>query len=360
MGRVLMAMLKISDSFTKLTFLCFGVGAVGTYVGGSLALTGHKVVFLDKPAVVSQIKTRGLRLHLTDGSYHYSNPDIVSTIEEALTHGPFDLGIVAVRSGDTQSLLKSLKPYIIALPPVLCLQNGVENEALLYDAFGGDRVIAGVITSDVKCCAPGEISLEQRRGLGIASGHFLAPTVTTLLNESGMKTRLYDNTYSLKWSKLLGSLMFYASTLILGMPLAEMIARADLCKLEAAQLSEALNVMRAQDIPVYNLPKMPAKTISVIIRSIPNICNPIIAKTLGIKHLISLSHAGNGLGDNESEAPFINGAVVRYGKQYRVSTPVNNFMLDLITQISTGEISKDEYFQQPEKLVAAIRKNNIN
>ena len=34
------------SSFPKLSFLCFGVGAIGTYIGGSLALIGQKVVFV--------------------------------------------------------------------------------------------------------------------------------------------------------------------------------------------------------------------------------------------------------------------------------------------------------------------------
>jgi ketopantoate reductase len=30
----------------RLRFLCFGVGAIGTYIGGSLALAGHDVDFV--------------------------------------------------------------------------------------------------------------------------------------------------------------------------------------------------------------------------------------------------------------------------------------------------------------------------
>ena len=45
--------------------LAFGAGAIGTYIGGSLALAGHQVVFVEQPKVVDELRERGLRLDLT-------------------------------------------------------------------------------------------------------------------------------------------------------------------------------------------------------------------------------------------------------------------------------------------------------
>jgi hypothetical protein len=49
----------------KLKVLVFGAGAIGTYIGGSLALTGQQVVFIERPKVVEDLRLRGLRLDLT-------------------------------------------------------------------------------------------------------------------------------------------------------------------------------------------------------------------------------------------------------------------------------------------------------
>ena len=46
----------------KLKVLSFGAGAIGTYIGGSLALAGHPVVFVEQPAVVEELRQRGLRV----------------------------------------------------------------------------------------------------------------------------------------------------------------------------------------------------------------------------------------------------------------------------------------------------------
>ena len=48
----------------KLNFLTFGAGAIGTYIGGSLALAGHQVTFLEQPKVAGELAQRGLRLEL--------------------------------------------------------------------------------------------------------------------------------------------------------------------------------------------------------------------------------------------------------------------------------------------------------
>ena len=52
----------------KCNVLVFGAGAIGTYIGGSLALTGQHVVFLEQPAVVDELLTRGLRLVFVDSA----------------------------------------------------------------------------------------------------------------------------------------------------------------------------------------------------------------------------------------------------------------------------------------------------
>ena len=44
----------------KVLFL--GAGAIGTYVGGSLAASGQRVGFIERPDTADQIARRGLRI----------------------------------------------------------------------------------------------------------------------------------------------------------------------------------------------------------------------------------------------------------------------------------------------------------
>jgi 2-dehydropantoate 2-reductase len=61
-----MALSELSSNLNgKLKVLSFGAGAIGTYIGGSLALAGHQVVFVEHPSIVDELRERGLRLDLT-------------------------------------------------------------------------------------------------------------------------------------------------------------------------------------------------------------------------------------------------------------------------------------------------------
>src|SRR5688500_7908949 len=136
----------------KLKVLTLGAGAIGTYVGGSLALAGNQVVFVEQSKVVEDLRQRGLRLDLTLDKRRQIKDAvrvdpasfvIVSTLEDALRYGPFDVALFALKSFDTQAVLEGMKPFADKMPPILCLSNGVSNEPAIAEALGNDKVIYG-------------------------------------------------------------------------------------------------------------------------------------------------------------------------------------------------------------------------
>ena len=117
-----------------MNFLCFGVGAIGTYIGGSLAVSGQRVVFVERPEVAADVRQRGLSLKIgrDEHEHRVEHPDVVGSLAEALERGPFDAAILAVKSFDTPSVLAEASRMVEEeMPPILCLQNGVENETLI-------------------------------------------------------------------------------------------------------------------------------------------------------------------------------------------------------------------------------------
>ena len=94
-------------------------------------------------------------------------------MEEALQKGPFDVAIFAMKSFDTAAALEEIKPFKDKVPPILCLQNGVDNEPAIAAALGPDHVIPGTITVVVARLAAGDIVLEK----GVWDGdHSRVPT----------------------------------------------------------------------------------------------------------------------------------------------------------------------------------------
>ena len=220
----------------KLNILSFGAGAIGTYIGGSLAQAGNRVVFVEQPAAVQELRAKGLRLDLTIGrntifDIHDTSVAFASSLEEALQSGPFDIAIFALKSFDTTAALEGMKPFADRLPPVLCFSNGVDNEPAIGAVLGADKVIAGTVTSSVGRRAVGDIVLESMRGVGVADGHPLSLFIAGALNAAFLNAHLYRHAADMKWSKMLTNLPANATSAILDMTASEVFAHPGLFRL---------------------------------------------------------------------------------------------------------------------------------
>ena len=334
--------------------LSIGAGAIGTYIGGSLAIHGHKVTFLEMPGVVEKLRGSGLCLEIESHPLRISDPSLASSLEEALALGPYDVAIFALKSYDTRNAIESLMRYPAELPPILCLQNGISNESLLISAFGAENVIAGSVTSAVGRRAAGEIVLERLRGVGIEGNHRLSGTLVSAFNQAGLNARLYSNPASMKWSKLVTNLPANASSAILNLTPGDIFSNPDLFKMEIRQLREALAIMKAQNIPVVDLPGTPVRLFAFAIRSLP----------LELSRIILKRAVGSGRGGKmpsfhidlynqrgKSEVAYLNGAVADEGDKKGIPTPVNRFLTDTLLALTQGKIPLNTYAQKPAKFL---------
>jgi 2-dehydropantoate 2-reductase len=345
----------------KLRVLSFGAGAIGTYIGGSLALHKHRVVFLEQPEIVATLRERGLHLKLGNIEHALPNPIIASSLDEVLAQGPFDVGLFALKSFDTAPVLETLLPYRDRLPPILCLQNGVENEAAITAALGAEKVIAGTVTSAIGRRHAGDIVLERLRGLGVAQGHPLSETLVAALEEAGLNARLYPRAADMKWSKMLTNLVANATSAILDMTPAEIFSHPGLYWLEIEQLREALRVMAAQHITVTDLPGTPVRLLAFAVHSLPTaLSRPLLRRAVGggrggkmPSFYIDL-HSRRG----KSEVDYLNGAVVRFGERNGIPTPVNRLLNEKLLGLTEGRIPLDGYAKQPEKLLRELIRNS--
>ena len=137
----------VSTRSDKLNILVYGAGAIGTYLGGSLARTGHRALFLERPGAAADLRSQGLTVELPAGTFQDPNPEVAESLDAALAQGPFDAALFALKSFDTAEAAAAMAAQPLPMPPVLCLQNGVENEKILRETLGPDGVIAGTVTS---------------------------------------------------------------------------------------------------------------------------------------------------------------------------------------------------------------------
>ncbi|MCX6036867.1 MAG: 2-dehydropantoate 2-reductase [Chloroflexi bacterium] len=348
--------------------LTFGAGAIGTYIGGSLALTGNRVVFVEQPKAVEELLHRGLVLNLaadhrrqttddpSSAVYRPSSVEFVSDLDEALNRGPFDVAIFALKSFDTAAALDGMRPHADQLPPIFCLSNGVDNEPTLAAVLGVDKVIAGTVTSSVGRRAVGDIVLERLRGVGVADRHPLSLFVAEALNAAGLNAHLFLRAADMKWSKMLTNLPTNATAAILNMTAAEVFAHPGLFQLEMRMLRESLAVMRANRLRVVDLPRVPVRALALGTRLPEFVARPLMLKAVGggrggkmPSFHIDL-HSGRG----KSEVDWLNGAVVRYGEKAGVPTPVNKLLTETLLALTKGELPLETYSRQPEKFISLV------
>ena len=349
----------------KLKILSFGAGAIGTCIGGSLALAGHEVVFVEQEAVVESLKQTGLTLDLRLDKrrkekeiFIFKSPVVSfeSSLDRALARGPFDVSLFALKSFDTVPALERIENQAAKMPPILCLQNGVDNELAIASIVGDDKVIFGTVTSAVGRLAAGSIVLEKLRGIGVAAGHPLSARITAALDGALLNARLYPNAADMKWSKMLTNLVANASSAILDMTAGEIFSDPGLFQMEMRMLKETLAVMSAQRIKVTDLPGTPVRALALGTRLPAFLSRPLMTKAIGggrggkmPSFHIDL-HAGRG----KSEVDYLNGAVVRAGAKFGIPTPVNRTLTDTLLALARGEQSKDVYSRKPEKLLELI------
>ncbi len=340
-----------------MNFLCFGVGAIGTYIGGSLAVNGQRVVFVERPEVAAEVRRSGLSLRIGAQEHRVEQPEVVGSLAEALQRGPFDAAILAVKSFDTQAVLAEAVGFGTGMPPVLCLQNGVENEPAIAQMLGPTHVVSGTVTTAVGRRAAGSITVEKLRWVGVATDHPIGPALVQALTSAGLRAKGYPSGPGMKWSKMLTNLLANASSAILDLPPAQIFAHPGLFRVEMRMIREALAVMDAQSIGVTDLPATPVRALIWAVRRLPQtLSQPLLVQFLGKGRGAKMPsfHIDLYAGRGQSEVEYLNGAVVRFGQRLQVATPVNRWLTQTLLDLTTGRLDKVKYAHQPELFIQAI------
>lgn len=337
--------------------LCFGMGAIGSYIGGSLAYAGCDVVFVERPEVVNTARFTNIKINKPVGEILVEQVEVSADIETLLSERKFDVAILAVKAFDTAGIVNSLLGIKKILPPILCLQNGVENEQLIEEKLGTGSVIGGSITSAVGRNGLGDVKLEKLRGVAIEKGIPLSESLVEVFNLAGLNAKGYPIRADMKWSKMLTNLLVNASAAILDWSPAKVLGNPVTYKIEVLQIREALAVMKKLNIRVVNLPGTPVKLLITLLDALPLnfgrvIIGSALAKGRGAK-MPSL-HIDLQAGRTRSEVEFLNGAVVRFGEKVGVPTPVNRVLTNILLELTEGKQDRQIYSNHPEILLKLI------
>ncbi len=349
--------------------IVLGAGAVGCYLGGRLALAGHKVTLVGRAPLVEA--TRGVGLLLHEDDVRSVPAAVTSSWEEALdVSGSPDVVFATVKAFDVPAVAALLAEAHGGFP-VVAWQNGVGSEERLASVLGSGRVVSATLTASVSMPQAGIVQVNTPgRGVAVApvvdergaAATALAAELGQVLRSTGIKVLFAPDHRSLKWSKLCLNIMLNASCAILDRAPAEVAADPLVFDLERAAFAEASAVMdrlgaRPVRLPGYSLPVVRA----VFLRA---------PAWVGRAAMARLGGGGRGgklpslLGDlrrgrRRTEIDYLNGAVAEWGKRLGVATPVNGVLASLVAGLAAGTIDPADFRGNPRGLWRFVQQTSV-
>jgi 2-dehydropantoate 2-reductase len=335
-----------------------GAGAVGGYVGGHLARSGHDVTLIDFWAAnVEAIKRDGLQLSgMTPDETCVVRADAIQLHEVAALsrRAPVDIAILSVKSYDTEWATSLIRPHLAPGGYVVSLQNCI-NEEQVAGIVGWGRTV-GCIASriSVELYGPGQIRRQAPRS---ASGHTVfrvgevhgRPThrVQRLAEMLGNvdAARVTTNLWGERWSKLCHNAMRNGISAATGLPGKQLDHYENIRKLIIKIGAEAVKVGQALGYEIEKVGKLPPDRLALAgdgdAAAIEEIEELLLSESSGGARgeLQRPSMGQDMVKGRPTEIDFINGFVVRKGEEIGMSTPANAMITALVKRVERGELS---------------------
>ena len=140
------------------------------------------------------------------------------------------------------------------------------------------------------------------------------------------------------------------------MSATEILANRKLYEIEIKMLRECLAVMKAQKIPVVDLPRTPVRALAFATCLPLWMSKPFLSRAAGAGRggKMPSFHIDLYSGRGKSEVEYLHGAVVRAGEKFGVATPVNKVLTETLMKLTNKEIPLEGFAHQPEKLLVLI------
>lgn len=297
-------------------YIVFGAGAVGGVVGARLRQAGHEVGLIARGAHLEAIRTHGLRLLTPIEDVTLEIPAAADPAElEVGREG--DVVLLAVKSQDTLGALDQLRAAGAYEVPVVCLQNGVENERIAQRRFAD--VYGAYVLAPTNHLEPGVVEATGAKLSGfLYFGRYPSGTdercaeLATTLSEASFASKVVEDVMRLKYAKLLLNLANVVGALFADGP--------ELSEVEARVRAEGEAVLAAADIPHDDPHASDRQT---------------RWKDLGVAAIEGRIRGGSSSwqslkrGTGAIETDYLNGEISLLGRLHGVETPLNDALCRL-------------------------------
>jgi 2-dehydropantoate 2-reductase len=285
-----------------------GVGGTGGYFGGLLARAGEVVTFIARGATLAALRADGLTVESRlEGTFTVP----VHATDDATTVAPVDLVLFCVKSYDTTTAARQIRPLLGPETVILSVQNGVDNEERIAEVVGPTPVIGAIAGVSAHSQTPGVIVIDQEPGelrFGELTGG-TSPRTERLLRvfqRAPFTATLHPDIRTQLWEKFVFICALSGVTSLVRLPIGPILRYPETTQLFRGVMAETAAVGRARGV---GLPDERVEYWFQVSREI----NPAVYGSM--YHDLA---AGRRL-----EVEALNGTVVRFGHDLGIPTPLN-------------------------------------
>ena len=300
-----------------------GIGGMGCLFGAKLSQVAEVTLLGNWPAQLTALRENSLQLIQPNGR---SQTIPLTVSNHPQTVAPADLALILVKSSQTQQAAEAAQQLLKPSGVALTLQNGLGNLEQLTAVLGSNHTHFGITSEGAAIVEPGVVHHAGEGHTYIAdSASSVGETavspqeIVTLFQAAGFQTSLAKDAAGLVWGKLAINAGINPLTAILQQPNGFLVENGAARRLMQQAAAEAAQVAAAQgiDIPFADAAE---ETLTV-------------AQATAANHSSMWQDVANG---RPTEIEAINGAIVEYGRQFGIPTPVNDVLVTAVRQLEQG------------------------
>lgn len=305
-----------------------GAGAMGAVLGAYLQKGGADVTLVDPyKEHMDMIKDRGLVLNNAQGE---SETIKMKTAYDADDIGIMDYVILMVKGNFTEVALKGAKQAIDDQTFISTFQNGLGNVEIIENTIPKERILYGCLNMASILKAPGEVYGNLFDEINVHIGSIVKDNqqkkvgeeLARILSKGGANS-LYDENIDLHvWSKAMVNIVINASCALVRLNGDQAGKNQYFQQIVIKLTQETLAVAKAKGIEGLDFVSFFTKVL------------PAARKTAG-DHYPSLAQDVM-IAKRPTEIDFLNGAVVKMGKEEGIEVPVNETITNLIKTIESN------------------------
>lgn len=302
-------------------FLIVGAGGVGAYFGGRLALDGNEVMFVARGPHREAMQRDGLKIYSPLGDMHLAEPLLYESAEQA---GLFDFILVCTKLWDSAPVAELVRPLLANDTAVISVQNGVDAEPFFAEALGARHVMGGIAQISAHIEAPGVVrhhSDNARFLFGEMDGSksWRQEVLHAACTSAGLEAIVREDIEVALWEKFVSLAPSAAACAYYRATIGEVHEAPDKRATLQALITEAIAVARAKGLPFAEGSE--ARFLARI-GTLPGSVKPSMLVDLERGHRLELD--------------WLLGAVIRFGRELGVATPVSEKLYAALEPYALG------------------------